>query len=249
MSKNERTYTASDIQILEGLEAVRKRPSMYIGSTGPAGLHHLVTELVDNSIDEIGAGYGTQIDVQLHRDGSVTVADDGRGIPVDMHATAGISALEVVMTTLHAGGKFDGREQVGYQTAGGLHGVGASCVNALSEWLRVEVRQNGTVYEQHYARGIPQTPVEETGKSKKTGTRTTFMPDIEIFDTIDFLHETLRDRLRELAFLNKGVRINFKTSEMQKIRNRPLSNTMVVSPPSSPTTIRTKRYSIRSPSI
>lgn len=210
MSKNERTYTASDIQILEGLEAVRKRPSMYIGSTGPAGLHHLVTELVDNSIDEIGAGYGTQIDVQLHRDGSVTVADDGRGIPVDMHATAGVSALEVVMTTLHAGGKFDGREQVGYQTAGGLHGVGASCVNALSEWLRVEIQQNGTIYEQHYARGIPQTPVEETGKSKKTGTRTTFMPDIEIFDTIDFLYETLRDRLRELAFLNKGVRINFQ---------------------------------------
>ncbi len=210
MSKNERTYTASDIQILEGLEAVRKRPSMYIGSTGPAGLHHLVTELVDNSIDEIGAGYGTQIDVQLHPDGSVTVADDGRGIPVDMHATAGVSALEVVMTTLHAGGKFDGREQVGYQTAGGLHGVGASCVNALSEWLRVEIQQNGTIYEQHYARGIPQTPVEETGKSKKTGTRTTFMPDIEIFDTIDFLHETLRDRLRELAFLNKGVRINFQ---------------------------------------
>ena len=210
MSKSERTYTASDIQILEGLEAVRKRPSMYIGSTGPAGLHHLVTELVDNSIDEIGAGYGTQIDVQLHRDGSVTVADDGRGIPVGMHATAGISALEVVMTTLHAGGKFDGREQVGYQTAGGLHGVGASCVNALSEWLRVEVQQDGTIYEQHYARGIRQTPVKETGKSKKTGTRTTFMPDIEIFDTIDFLHETLRDRLRELAFLNKGVCINFQ---------------------------------------
>ncbi len=210
MSKNERTYTASDIQILEGLEAVRKRPSMYIGSTGSAGLHHLVTELVDNCIDEIGAGYGTQINVQLHRDGSVTVADDGRGIPVDMHATAGVSALEVVMTTLHAGGKFDGREQVGYQTAGGLHGVGASCVNALSEWLRVEVQQSGTIYEQRYARGIPQTPVKETGKTKKTGTRTTFMPDIEIFDTIDFQHETLRDRLRELAFLNKGVRINFQ---------------------------------------
>ena len=210
MSKNERTYTASDIQILEGLEAVRKRPSMYIGSTGSAGLHHLVTELVDNSIDEIGAGYGTQIDIKLHRDGSVTVADDGRGIPVDMHATAGVSALEVVMTTLHAGGKFDGREQVGYQTAGGLHGVGASCVNALSEWLHVQVEQNGTIYEQRYARGIPQTAVEENGKSKKTGTRTTFMPDTEIFDTIYFLHETLRDRLRELAFLNKGVRINFQ---------------------------------------
>ena len=209
MAKKEQTYTASDIQILEGLEAVRKRPSMYIGSTGPAGLHHLVTELVDNCIDEIGAGYGTQIDVQLHTDGSVTVADDGRGIPVDMHATAGVSALEVVMTTLHAGGKFDGRDQVGYQTAGGLHGVGASCVNALSEWLRVQVEQNGATYEQRYARGIPQTSVEEIGVSKKTGTRTTFMPDAEIFDTLDFSHDVLRDRLRELAFLNKGVRIQF----------------------------------------
>ena len=209
MSKNEQTYTASDIQILEGLEAVRKRPSMYIGSTGPAGLHHLVTELVDNCIDEIGAGYGTQINVQLHTDGSVTVADDGRGIPVDLHATAGVSALEVVMTTLHAGGKFDGREQVGYQTAGGLHGVGASCVNALSEWLHVQVQQNGEIYEQRYARGIPQTSVEKIGNSKKTGTRTTFMPDAEIFDTLDFSHDILRDRLRELAFLNKGVRIQF----------------------------------------
>ena len=208
MSKKARTYTASDIQILEGLEAVRKRPSMYIGSTGPAGLHHLVTELVDNSIDEIGAGYGTQVEVKLHRDGSVTVTDDGRGIPVDTHAT-GVSALEVVMTTLHAGGKFDGREQVGYQTAGGLHGVGASCVNALSEWLHVQVYQGGEVYEQHYARGIPQTPVEKAGKSRKTGTQTTFMPDSEIFDTLDFSHEILRDRLRELAFLNKGVRIQF----------------------------------------
>ena len=208
MSKEARTYTASDIQILEGLEAVRKRPSMYIGSTGPAGLHHLVTELVDNSIDEIGAGYGTQVEVKLHRDGSVTVSDDGRGIPVDTHAT-GVSALEVVMTTLHAGGKFDGREQVGYQTAGGLHGVGASCVNALSEWLHVQIYQNGAIYEQRYARGAPQTRVEKTGKSRKTGTQTTFMPDSEIFDTLDFSHDVLRDRLRELAFLNKGVRIQF----------------------------------------
>ena len=208
MSKKARTYTASDIQILEGLEAVRKRPSMYIGSTGPAGLHHLVTELVDNSIDEIGAGYGTQVEVKIHLDGSVTVTDDGRGIPVDTHAT-GVSALEVVMTTLHAGGKFDGREQVGYQTAGGLHGVGASCVNALSEWLHVQVHQNGATYEQRYARGIPQTSVEKVGKSKKTGTQTTFMPDSEIFDTLDFSHDILRDRLRELAFLNKGVRIQF----------------------------------------
>ena len=208
MSKKARTYTASDIHILEGLEAVRKRPSMYIGSTGPAGLHHLVTELVDNSIDEIGAGYGTHVEVKLHRDGSVTVTDDGRGIPVDTHAT-GVSALEVVMTTLHAGGKFDGRDQVGYQTAGGLHGVGASCVNALSEWLHVHVYQNGAIYEQRYARGIPQTSVEKTGKSRKTGTHTTFMPDSEIFDTLDFSHDILRDRLRELAFLNKGVRIQF----------------------------------------
>ncbi len=209
MPKQERTYTASDIQILEGLEAVRKRPSMYIGSTGPAGLHHLVTELVDNCIDELGAGYGTQIEVMLHSDGSVTVADDGRGIPVDTHAATGLSALEVVMTTLHAGGKFDGREQVGYQTAGGLHGVGASCVNALSEWLHVQVRQNGGIYEQRYARGVPQTPVKKNGSSKKTGTRTTFMPDSEIFDTLDFSYDILRDRLRELAFLNKGVRIKF----------------------------------------
>ena len=208
MSKEARTYTASDIQILEGLEAVRKRPSMYIGSTGPSGLHHLVTELVDNSIDEISAGYGTHVEVKLHSDGSVTVTDDGRGIPVDTHAT-GVSALEVVMTTLHAGGKFDGREQVGYQTAGGLHGVGASCVNALSEWLHVQVTQNGAIYEQRYARGIPQTPVEKIGKGKKTGTQTTFMPDSEIFDTLDFSHDVLRDRLRELAFLNKGVRIQF----------------------------------------
>ena len=210
MSKQERSYTASDIQILEGLEAVRKRPSMYIGSTGPSGLHHLVTELVDNSIDELDAGYGTKIEVTLHSDGSVTVSDDGRGIPVDTHATTGLSALEVVMTTLHAGGKFDGREQVGYQTAGGLHGVGASCVNALSEWLHVQVQQNGGTYEQRYARGIPQTSVEKIGSSKKNGTRTTFMPDSEIFDTLDFSYDILRDRLRELAFLNKGVRIQFQ---------------------------------------
>ena len=209
MPKQERTYTASDIQILEGLEAVRKRPSMYIGSTGPAGLHHLVTELVDNCIDELGAGYGTQIEVTIHSDGSVTVADDGRGIPVDTHAATGLSALEVVMTTLHAGGKFDGREQVGYQTAGGLHGVGASCVNALSEWLHVQVQQNGGIYEQRYARGIPKTKVKKNGSSKKTGTQTTFMPDAEIFDTLDFSYDILRDRLRELAFLNKGVRIQF----------------------------------------
>ena len=207
----EKTYTASDIHILEGLEAVRKRPSMYIGSTGPAGLHHLVTELVDNSIDELGAGFGTEVRVTLHPDNRVTVSDDGRGIPVGRHAS-GASALEVVMTTLHAGGKFDGRENVGYQTAGGLHGVGASCVNALATQLRVQVYQNGNVYQQAYERGIPLTPVEILGAAEprdKTGTSTTFLPDDEIFDTLEFSHELLRDRLRELAFLNKGVRIRF----------------------------------------
>ena len=206
-----KTYTASDIHILEGLEAVRKRPSMYIGSTGSAGLHHLVTELVDNSMDELGAGFGTEIHVTLHPDNRVTISDDGRGIPVGKHAS-GVSALEIVMTKLHAGGKFDGRESVGYQTAGGLHGVGASCVNALSTQLCVQVYQNGKIYQQKYERGIPLAPVKILGAVKpkgKTGTSTTFLPDDEIFDTLDFSYEILRDRLRELAFLNKGVRIRF----------------------------------------
>ena len=202
-------YTASSIQILEGLEAVRKRPGMYVGSTGAAGLHHLVMELVDNSIDEFGAGHGSEIRITLNEDGSVTVSDDGRGIPVGEHQT-GVSALQVVMTTLHAGGKFDGRADVGYQTAGGLHGVGASCVNALSEWLRVQVSQEGKLYEQQYKRGIPTKDVEVIGKTKNGGTETTFMPDHEIFDTLDFHAETLKERLRELAFLNRGVRIRFK---------------------------------------
>ncbi len=202
-------YTASSIQILEGLEAVRKRPGMYIGSTGPAGLHHLVMELVDNSIDEFGAGHGAEIRITLNEDGSVTVADDGRGIPVGEHQT-GVSALQVVMTTLHAGGKFDGRADVGYQTAGGLHGVGASCVNALSEWLNVRVAQDGKLYEQHYKRGIPTKDVEIVGDAKNQGTETTFMPDHQIFDTLDFHGQSLKERLRELAFLNRGVRIKVK---------------------------------------
>lgn len=202
-------YTASSIQILEGLEAVRKRPGMYIGSTGPAGLHHLVMELVDNSIDEFGAGHGSEIRITLNADGSVTVGDDGRGIPVGKHQT-GVSALEVVMTTLHAGGKFDGRADVGYQTAGGLHGVGASCVNALSEWLKVQVAQDGQLYEQSYKRGIPTKAVEVVGNTKNKGTETTFMPDHEIFDTLDFEGKSLKERLRELAFLNRGVRIKFR---------------------------------------
>lgn len=202
-------YTASSIQILEGLEAVRKRPGMYVGSTGTAGLHHLVMELVDNSIDEFGAGFGSEIRVTFNEDGSVTVSDDGRGIPVGEHQS-GVSALQVVMTTLHAGGKFDGRAEVGYQTAGGLHGVGASCVNALSEWLRVQVAQEGKLYEQQYQRGIPTKEVEIVGETKNGGTETTFMPDHEIFDTLDFDVEALKGRLRELAFLNRGVRIRIK---------------------------------------
>ena len=202
-------YNEKSIQILEGLEAVRKRPGMYIGSTGAAGLHHLVMELVDNSIDEFGAGHGSDIRILLNADGSVTVSDDGRGIPVGKHQS-GVSALEVVMTTLHAGGKFDGRADVGYQTAGGLHGVGASCVNALSERLRVRVAQDGKLYEQQYKRGIPVNAVVEIGETKKSGTETTFMPDHEIFDTLDFHAETLKGRLRELAYLNRGVRIRFK---------------------------------------
>ena len=211
-------YTASSIQILEGLEAVRKRPGMYIGSTGAAGLHHLVMELVDNSIDEFGAGHGADIRISLNADGSVTVSDDGRGIPVDKHKS-GVSALEVVMTTLHAGGKFDGRADVGYQTAGGLHGVGASCVNALSEWLRVRVAQDGKLYEQQYKRGVPVKAVETIGDTKKSGTETSFMPDHEIFDTLDFQAETLKGRLRELAFLNGGVRIRFKDLRVGNVEN------------------------------
>ena len=202
-------YTAESIEILEGLTAVRKRPGMYIGSTGPAGLHHLVMELVDNSIDEYGAGYGSEIRVTLQADGSVVVSDDGRGIPVGEHHT-GVSALQVVMTTLHAGGKFEGRADVGYQTAGGLHGVGASCVNALSEWLHVQVAQGGKLYEQQYKRGVPTTPVEVIGETKDQGTKTVFKPDHEIFDTLEFQANTLKERLRELAFLNRGVRIRFK---------------------------------------
>lgn len=202
-------YNASSIEILEGLEAVRLRPGMYVGSTGAAGLHHLVMELVDNSIDEFGAGYGSEIRITLNADGSVTVSDDGRGIPVGEHES-GVSALQVVMTTLHAGGKFKGRAEVGYQTAGGLHGVGASCVNALSEWLRVQVAQDGKLYEQQYKRGVPTQEVEVVGKTKNGGTETTFMPDHEIFDTLEFQAETLKGRLRELAFLNRGIRIRFK---------------------------------------
>ncbi|WNY27418.1 DNA topoisomerase (ATP-hydrolyzing) subunit B [Methanolapillus ohkumae] len=197
-------YDASNIQVLEGLEAVRKRPSMYIGSTDSRGLHHLVYEVVDNSIDEALAGYCQNIQMTINEDGSVTVVDDGRGIPVDIQPKYNKSALEVVLTILHAGGKFD---KDTYKVSGGLHGVGVSVVNALSEWLIAEVRRDGKLYRQTFAYGIPTSGVETVGESSHTGTTIQFMPDKTIFETVDFRYEILLNRLRELAFLNKGIRI------------------------------------------
>ncbi|NLY89295.1 MAG: DNA topoisomerase (ATP-hydrolyzing) subunit B [Firmicutes bacterium] len=200
-------YNAAQIQILEGLEAVRRRPSMYIGSTGSRGLHHLVYEAVDNSIDEAMAGFCDHIKVILKSDGSVVVEDNGRGIPVDIHAKEKLSALEVVMTKLHAGGKFGGE---GYKVSGGLHGVGISVVNALSAWMKAEVCRNGKLYRQTYKKGKPDGPVKEVGPAEGFGTRITFYPDPEIFENIEFSMEILSARLRELAFLNQGVRINLQ---------------------------------------
>ncbi|MCX6175109.1 MAG: DNA topoisomerase (ATP-hydrolyzing) subunit B [Ignavibacteriales bacterium] len=202
-------YNAKSINVLKGLEAVRKRPAMYIGDIGSRGLHHLITEVVDNSIDEALAGYNDRVIVTIHKDQSVTVEDRGRGIPVDMHPEEKKSALEVVMTVLHAGGKFDKNS---YKVSGGLHGVGVSVVNALSEWLVVEVKRDGKIYTQEYKRGIPKASVKQTGtyKSENTGTKTTFMPDKEIFKTIKFHFDTVAERLRELAYLNKEVTMTLK---------------------------------------
>ncbi|MFH1755319.1 MAG: ATP-binding protein, partial [Candidatus Latescibacterota bacterium] len=209
------SYDASKIKVLEGLEAVRKRPAMYIGSTNINGLHQLVYEVVDNAVDESLAGFCKKVDVTIHINGSVTVQDDGRGIPVDMHDTEKVSAAEVVMTKLHAGGKF---EHSAYKVSGGLHGVGVSCVNALSEWLKLEVRRDEKLYTQSYKRGKPDAPLKATGKSKRNGTKVTWKADPEIFEVTEPSFDTLSQRLRELSFLNKGllIRITDEREEDKK---------------------------------
>ena len=202
---SEGSYGASDIQVLEGLEAVRKRPGMYIGSTGPRGLHHLVYEIVDNSVDEALAGYCTDISVTILEDGAIRVSDNGRGIPVDEHPVEKKSTVEVVLTILHAGGKFGGG---GYAVSGGLHGVGSSVVNALSHRLEVEVRRQGHIWSQSYANGVPKAPLKKGAATEETGTTITFWPNSDIFDTVDFDYETLRTRFQQMAFLNKGLHIS-----------------------------------------
>ena len=205
LTKVEETYDASQIQVLEGLEAVRKRPGMYIGSTSASGLHHLVYEIVDNAIDEALAGYCNEIHVRINEGNTITVTDNGRGIPVDVQAQTGKPALEVVYTVLHAGGKFGGG---GYKVSGGLHGVGASVVNALSEWLEVQVHKNGNIYQMRFSRGNITQPMTIVGTTDRTGTTVTFKPDPEMFDTLVYDYETLHTRMREQAFLNAGLKIS-----------------------------------------
>ncbi|HEY0827013.1 MAG TPA: DNA topoisomerase (ATP-hydrolyzing) subunit B [Bacilli bacterium] len=216
MSLNQHTYDESQIQVLEGLEAVRKRPGMYIGSTSSKGLHHLVWEVVDNSIDEAMAGFCTKIDIMVHADNSVTVIDNGRGIPVGENAKLKRSTLEVVMTVLHAGGKFGGE---GYKVSGGLHGVGISVVNALSEVLVVQVKREGHIYQQEYRKGIPQYDLKIVGETEETGTKVTYLPDPEIFtETIEYDYDVIQSRIREIAFLNRGIEINI-TDERTDVKN------------------------------
>ncbi|RZN49986.1 DNA topoisomerase (ATP-hydrolyzing) subunit B [archaeon] len=206
-------YSANDIQVLEGLEAVRKRPAMYIGSTDARGLHHMVYEVVDNSIDEALAGFCSVITVKIGGDNTVTITDDGRGIPTDTHMLSGKPALEIVMTKLHAGGKFDNKT---YKVSGGLHGVGVSVVNALSEWLEVKVRRDGKVYYQRYEKGVPKTEMKVIGDADETGTEISFKADGGIFENIDFTFDVLANRLRELAFLNRGIEIVLKDERVNK---------------------------------
>ncbi|MCM1497115.1 MAG: DNA topoisomerase (ATP-hydrolyzing) subunit B [Clostridium sp.] len=215
--KEEQEYGADQIQILEGLEAVRKRPGMYIGTTSEKGLHHLVYEIVDNAVDEALAGFCDDIKVIINKDNSVTVIDNGRGIPTGIQEKAGIPAVDVVFTVLHAGGKFGGG---GYKVAGGLHGVGASVVNALSEWLEVEICREGKVHRQRYEKGQVVHPLEVTGNTRKRGTKVTFMPDASIFETLEFDFDTLRNRLREMAFLTKGLKITLTDKREGKEKER-----------------------------
>ncbi|TAM42210.1 DNA gyrase subunit B, partial [bacterium] len=209
----DKAYDATSIQVLEGIEAVRRRPAMYIGDTSTRGLHHLVYEVVDNSVDESLAGHCSDIAVEVHGDNSVTVIDNGRGIPVDMHKTEKKPAVEVALTTLHAGGKFDHRS---YKVSGGLHGVGVSCVNALSDWLEVEVKRDGKIYHQRYERGKTVSKLTVIGKSNSTGTKITFKPDKSIFTKTDYSYDILSQRLRELAFLNKGLHIKLTDERSDK---------------------------------